>query len=471
MESRPPTPDKTPAQKSLPRVLGLFDAMALVVGSIIGSGVFLKASVVARELNSFGLIVSIWVVIGLVTLCGSLALAELGAALPHAGGPYVYLREAYGRLPAFLWGWTEFWVVRTGSLGALACATVIYFNEVVALPAWTHGPAAIALIMLLTMLNRRSTRWGATLQNVTTVIKVGFLLALISLPLLLSKANTANLTPMWPSQMDLGIWRALGVAAVAVLWPYDGWINLAPLAEEVRHPQRNIPAALALGMALVVLLYVSANTAYHLVLPMSQVANSGAVASDTFYVLLGNIGIPLAAMGVMCSTFGATQSNMLTGPRIYFAMARDGLVPRRLAHVHSQYATPANAVLVQGVWAAVLLAAAYQWKTRPIDAFDALTDFVIFGGSVFYAMAVAAVFVLRFRMPDLPRPYRTWGYPWTPALYLLAFAAALVSMLIDKWQQTAAGSIIILAGVGYFYWFEWRRRGRPGGPTHFLPVA
>jgi APA family basic amino acid/polyamine antiporter len=380
--------------------------------------------------------------------------------LPHAGGPYVYLRAAYGRLPAFLWGWTELTVIRTGSLGALASATVIYLNEILPLPPGTQGLVAIGLIVLLTWLNWRSTRWGVTLQNLTVVIKVGFLVALITLPFVMGKANVANCEPWWPARLDVTFWRAIGVAAVAVLWPYDGWINIGPLAEEVHEPQRNVPIALALGMTVIIAVYVGANAVYHLVLPMADVQASQAVASDVFVTMFGRIGAPLAALGVMCSTFGATQSNLLAGPRIYFAMARDGVLPAWLSQVHSANETPGNAVLIQGVWGSLLVGAAYALTARPIDAFDALTDFVIFGGSLFYAMAVAAVFVLRFRHPEWPRPYRTWGYPWTPALYLLAFAGALTSMLIDKWRQTSAGSLLILAGVAYFYWRTWRSADR-----------
>jgi APA family basic amino acid/polyamine antiporter len=457
--------DTPSSPEKLPAVLGLFDAIAIVVGSIIGSGVFLKASTVARDLGYFGPIMILWVGIGLVTLCGSLALAELAAMLPHAGGPYVYLRAAFGRLPAFLWGWTEFWVVRSGSLGALSSATVIYLNELLPIPKSLHGPTAIALILFLTLLNWRSTRWGAKLQSTTAVIKLGFILVLVSLPILLSRNDSANLAPLWPEETGVSFWRAIGVAAIAILWPYDGWINIGPLAEEIRNPQRNVPLALAIGMAIIILVYTAANATYHLVLPMYQIAESNAVVSDVFTTLLGRVGAPLAALGVMCSTFGATQSNLLTGPRIYFAMARDGLLPHQLARVHTSYGTPANAVLIQGAWASLLVIAAYAWKSEPIEAFDALTDFVIFGGSLFYALAVASVFVLRVRQPHLPRPYRTWGYPWTPALYLLAFAAALTSMLIDKWQQTAAGSILILAGVAYYHWQERRiaRRLRGNG--------
>jgi APA family basic amino acid/polyamine antiporter len=353
-------------QAKLPRVLGLFDAVAIVVGSIIGSGVFLKASVVASELHAFGPIISVWIVLGLVTLCGSLALAELAAMSPKAGGPYVYLSEAYGRLPAFLWGWTEFWVVRTGSLGALASATVIYLNaslrDVYPLSRPMQGAIAIGLILFLTIVNFRSTRWGATVQNVTVVIKVGFLAALIVLPFVLGATRGGNLAPIWPAETSTSFWRAIGVAAIAVLWPYDGWINIAPVAEEIRQPQRNIPVALTVGMIIVILIYVSANTVYHLVLPMDAVANSEAVASDVFSVLFGSRGAQLAALGVMCSTFGATQSNLLTGPRIYFAMARDGLLPAKLSEVHAKHETPGNAVVAQSLWASVLIVVAYTWK-------------------------------------------------------------------------------------------------------------
>jgi basic amino acid/polyamine antiporter, APA family len=439
-------------RRSLPAVLSLFDAVAIVVGSIIGSGVFMKASVVARELESFGPIVLTWAGIGIVTLCGSLALAELAAMMPHAGGPYVYLREAYGRLPAFLWGWTEFWIIRTGSLGALATATIIYLDQVVPIPEAVEGLTAVGLILLLTLVNWRSTRWGANVQSFTTVVKLGFLAVLISLPFWLGKADTANLAPIWPEATGFDFWRSVGMAAIAVMWAYDGWINIAPVAEDIRNPQRNIPLALTFGMIIIVLTYIGANTAYHLVLSMDQVASSDAVASDTFYVLLGRVGIPLAALGVMCSTFGATQSSMLVGPRIYFAMARDDLLPRRLSNVHVVYATPGNAVLLQGAWACLLVFAAYAGTENPAAAFDILTNFVIFGGSVFYAMAVASVFVLRFKRPDWPRPYRTLGYPWTPSIYLLAFVAVLASLLVDNWQPSLAGGGLIAAGAVYYAW-------------------
>lgn len=457
------------AQHTLPRVLGPFDAVAVVVGSIIGSGVFLKASKVAAELHSFGPIVSVWIVVGVLTLCGALALAELAAMLPHAGGPYVYLREAFGPLPAFLWGWTEFWIIRTGSIGALACATVIYLNELVPMPRLTQAVWAIEIVVGLSAINVFSTRWGAAVQNLATAAKVSFLIVIIVVPFFLQEAHESNLEPVWPGTISTNFWRAMGVAMIAVLWPYDGWINIAPVAEEIRNPQRNVPLGLIIGMLVVIVVYVGANTSYHLVLSMDEVIASKAVASSAcqqMFRSVGDYGGTLAAVGVMCSTFGAVNSNMLTGPRIYFAMARDGLLPEKIRHVHAIHRTPANAIVIQAAWTVVLLVGAYVWKSAPTDdprdAFDALTDFVIFGGSIFYAMAVGAVFVLRRTHPEWPRPYRTWGYPVTPLLYLMMFAAALVSMLLDKPLQTAAGTILILSGVLYYGWTT-RRNGRQLG--------
>ncbi len=486
-ETNPPLPADP---HSLPRVLTRFDAITVVVGSIIGSGIFLKASTVATGLGSFIPIMSIWIIVGLVTLCGALALAELAAMLPQAGGPYVYLREAYGRLPAFLWGWTEFWIIRTGSLGALACASVIYGDillqamksggllpemmaRLVPLSHTSQAGVALLLTAIVSVINIVGTRWAARVQNVTSVIKVGFLVFLIVAPFVLFKADVNNLQPLWPKSVSLSFWQAMGVAMIAVFWPYDGWINIGPVAEEIQEPQKNVPFALTVGMLIVIVVYLGANISYHLVLPMPSVANSKGVASDVTQALLGPMGVWFAALFVMCSAFGALNSNLLAGPRIYFAMARDGLFPAIIRQVHPRFQTPAYAILAQMSWSLVLIVAAYAWTapTAPDpaaklvanlsapaiqqnpagDAFDALTDFVIFGGSIFYALAVGAVFVLRRTRPDLPRPYKTWGYPLTPAFYLLVFAAVLISMLWGKPLQTIAGSALILAGVIVYF--------------------
>lgn len=467
--------------QTLPRVLGLFDAVCIVVGSIIGSGIFLKVSSVDRALAPYGFlaIMGIWLFVGLVTLCGALALAELGAMFPQAGGPYLYLREAYGRLPAFLWGWTEFWVVRTGSVGALACATVLYFHQLVELPPWGQTLLAIGIVVGLSLINLFSTRWGAGVQGAATVAKVSFLAGLIVLPFLLRRIDPAHLQPLlsWNDAQPslLSFWKAIGIAMVAVLWPYDGWINLGPVAEDIREPQRNVPRGLGIGLGIVILVYLGANVSYHLTLTMSHLSQSSTVAADVFQVLFGPVGAQIAALGVMCSTFGATNSNMITGPRIYLAIARDGLVPRWLHRIHPVYHTPANAIVAQAVWTVLLIVLFSVWKpsepqptpstnvARTVNhtisephsvqmkrAFDNLTDSVICAGLLFYGLTVSAVYVLRRTRPDAERPYKTWGYPLTPALLLLAYAGAFVSLLIDQPWQTFSVLVLIASGVVYY---------------------
>lgn len=453
--------------KALPRVLGIWDAVALVVGGVIGSGIFVKEASLAQNVGSFGPIISVWIVMGIVTCCGALALAELAALLPEAGGPYVYLREAYGRLPAFLWGWTEFWIIRTSSLASLACATAIYLGVLIPVSIGQQTAIAAGVMVTLAWVNARGIRWGSRVQKVTTCIKVGFLLGIILLPWVLGKADISRLEPWSPAELNINFVKVIGLAMISVLWPYDGWTNIGSVAEEIREPQRNVPIALGLGMLAVTTIYVLATFSYHLVLPFDEIAKSQRVAADTCQALLGPIGAKIAAVGVMVSTLGACNSNLIAGPRIYFAVARDGMLPAFVSRIRPGAGTPANAIWMQTVWALVLLTGVYLWVTRPVhgssdghsgnlrDVFDELTDFVIFGGQLFYALAVGAVFVLRRKYPDRPRPYRTWGYPVTPLIYLMAFAAAIVSLLLGKPVQTLAGSVLIVAGVGY-YWVRNR---------------
>ena len=489
----------------LPRVLGLFHATMIVVGSIIGSGIFLKISAVDSALQPYGFlsIIGTWLFVGLITLCGSLALAELGAMFPHAGGPYLYIREAFGKLPAFLWGWTEFWVIRTGSVGALACATVLYMNKL--FPMSPIGQTAVALMIIigLSAINLVSTKAGAGVQSIATVTKVGFLAGLIILPFVFRAVDTANLRPLWEMPAGPGatssFWKAIGIAMVAVMWPYDGWINLGPVAEDIRDPKRNVPRAMAIGIGGVMVIYLGANFSYHLVLPMSHLAQSGTVAADVFQKMFGPVGAQVAAVGVMISTFGATNSNMITGPRIYLAIARDGLVPSSLQRIHPRFLTPANTIMIQAVWAVTLVLLFSVWgqhaptqsstvttvatgssivgtdaadaadrsatvppapsvsltlgeqhSQRMKGAFDHLTNSVVCAGLIFYGMAVAAVYVLRWKRPDIHRPYRTWGYPITPALLLLAYFGAFISLLNEQLAQTMSVLVLIGAGIAYF---------------------
>jgi amino acid transporter len=471
----PPAAASKPVEV-LPRVLGPFDAVTLVVGSIIGSGIFLKVSNIDNLVPSFGTIMLVWVVGGIATLCGSLSLGELAAMLPQAGGPYVYLREAYGRVTAFLWGWAEFSIIRTGSLGSLACGTVIYLNKTLAsaeetgllpgfladfvpLPHWGQGLATVLAVLVLTWINAIGIRAAARTQNITTVIKVGFLLVLMLSPLAFGQWSVSNLQPIAPPEISLDLFKAFGLAMVAVFWPYDGWINIGPVAEEIREPQRNVPLGLGLGVLVVTLVYCGANIGYHLCLPLSQTRASEAVAADVFAKVLGPYGVPLAAAGVMISMFGALNSNLLAGPRIYFAMARDRLFPRAIGQVHPRFRTPLNAILAQSGWSITQILFVFSIVDQPRDAFNTLTDFVVLGGTIFYALVVAAVIVLRFKLPNLERPYRVWFYPLTPILYLLVAALVVGSMVlaafgekpsyVDVFQIPAVAGLMIVGLVLY----------------------
>jgi APA family basic amino acid/polyamine antiporter len=484
--SQPTAPGQKPVDV-LPRVLGPFDAVTIVVGSIIGSGIFLKVANIDNLVPSFGAIMAVWIVGGIATLCGSLALAELAAMLPHAGGPYVYLREAYGRRIAFLWGWAEFSIVRTGSLGSLACGTVIYFTKFLesmkdngALPQFlanqlplTHiGQAAITVVAVLslTLINIVGTRWAARTQNLTTIIKLSFLVMLMLGPLVFGKWDVSNLQPIAPPEFSFDLFKAFGLAMVAVFWPYDGWINIGPVAEEVREPHRNVPLGLGLGVLIVMLVYCGANVGYHLCLPLSATKTSATIAADVFETILGRFGVPLAAAGVMISMFGALNSNLMAGPRIYFAMARDGLFPSAIRHVHPRFQTPANAILAQSAWSIIQIAIAFTVAANPKGAFDVLTDFVVLGGTVFYALVVAAVIILRFRMPSAERPYRTWAYPLTPLIYLATALLVVGSMFFEsfasdagpeKRYQIPAFLALMVVGLGLYALF--RRLERPAG--------
>ena len=458
-------PELQPTDGVLPRLLGPVDAIAVVVGSIIGSGIFLKVDTVARELGSFGPIIAVWAIAGLAALCGALALAELAAMLPQAGGPYVYLREAYGRPVAFLWGWTEFAIVRTGSLGSLACGTVIYLNrflesieangtapdwlaEITPLSHVAQAGLAILAVVSLSVVNVLGTRYSARTQNITTVIKVGFLLLIMLGPLLLGKANVANLAPSAGTAPTWGqIFAGVGPALIAVYWAYDGWINIGPVAEEIRQPQRNVPLGLAGGMLLVVSVYVGANIGYFLLMPIAHVAQTSTVAADACGILLGKVGVTLAAAGVMISTFGALNSNLLAGPRIYFAMARDRLFPAAIRKVHPRFQTPANAIIVQSVWSVLQILVVAAITSNPKAAFDSLTDFVVVGGTLFYGATVAAVYVLRRKRPEEARPYRTWGYPLTPMFYLSV--SAIVLATTSAQQIAAVAGLLAIGGVIY----------------------
>ncbi len=425
----------SPHEHQLLRALGLGVAIAIVVGNVIGAGIFAKPGPIAAAAGSFPLIMAGWVSGGTICLFGALCFAELAAMLPRAGGMYVFLREAYGKPIGFLFGFNEYVFGRTATNGALA----VFFAGLscgFATNAWILAGVACLTILLLTTINIIGVVWGGHVQSLTTIVKAGFLALIALLPFLFLGLDShivqwSNyLTTVVPEKKSLA--EQFAAVLLAVMWAYNGWHDVAPVAEEVHHPQRNIPLALIGGTLLLMLLYVSVNVAYHGVLSMSQIAGApGQTAQLTIQRTLQPLGSAWGEWGAyaitavtMCSVFGALNCNLMMGPRVAFAMARDGIFWRPLARVHPTFRTPAVSLVCQASMScALVVVGTYLILNAPgligeKDLFGLLTDFVVYSANIFYALCVLAVYVLRFRHPDWERPYRTWGYPLVPGLYL-----------------------------------------------------
>lgn len=488
------------AESGLVRALGPSMATAVVVGTVVGSGIFKKPQAIAEHVPNFGLAAMLWVLGGVLVLLGALAYAEVAVLLPRAGGNYVFLREAYGRLAGFLWGWVDFCIIRSASLAALATIFTESlhdilrnpaFQQAVGLPSGTHlgfwpqRLMTVSVLAVLAWVNIRGVRWGGLVQLLITIAKVGSLLAIAVLPFLVLadwlsapvQPDFGNLRPIWPDdwrQVSLG---GLGSAFLGVLWAFHGWQNISPVAEEVRRPQRNLPLALLGGVAIIIALYLSANLAYSLAIPAEQMAKlkQTSVATEFGLRLLGPLGAAAASAAVMASVFGALNGNLLVGPRLLFAMGDDGLAPRALGVVHSRYRTPALAITVLAAWSAlqivtVALLTWFGWLQESKSHFDRLTDFAMFGAVVFETLAVLSIFVFRRRRPEAERPYRCPGYPLVPALYAIlpAFIAINMFMREETIVEAMAGIGFVALGTAvYGILGLGRRKSATVKPVHF----
>jgi APA family basic amino acid/polyamine antiporter len=457
------SPFDPPAQKhhQLEKVLGLFSVIAIVVGEVIGSGIFFKPQQVAQYTEGFvGLILSLWILCGLVNLCGALAMAELSAMFPHAGGTYVFLRETYGRLWSFLWAWAEFWVIRSGAIAALAVYMAISLEKILADSGWPdvrghQKSIAVGAIASLGLISILGTRWGGAVQNVATVIKAGFVAFLALLPFIAIRSEPFELGALWPGRVDHGLVIGIGSALAAIMWAYDGWGNVTVVAEEVHNARRNVPLALIIGVIILILLYTGANLAYHLTLPSSVIIAEVCPAIAVCERLLPGFGAKLMQAMLMVSLFGALSANILVGPRVLFAVARDHPFLSRFSRIHPTTRTPAWAIASMCTWSSTLiLLGGLSWDPN-VQLFDILTEWTVFGGSIFYFSAVVAVFILRARRPDAERPYRTWGYPLTPAVFLGFYVFLLASMYWARPMDRMIGlGLIALGAIAYFLWGE-----------------
>lgn len=439
----------TERAERLPRRLGVWSAAAILVGSTIGSGIFRVPSVVAGDVGTIGSIALLWILGGLVALVGALTIAELAVMFPRSGGIYVFLREAYGPLPAFLFGWTELIVIRPSALGAIAMLFAEYVEEFVPMSGTGVRFVAAAAILVLAAANIRSVNWGAVVQNLSTIAKVAALVGLAALAFILGDASLGAFGQ--PAEFEPRSWGGFGVALIAVLWAYDGWADLTFMGGEVRDPGRTLPRALLGGTLAIIAIYLVVNAAYLFVLTVDDMSGRPLVAADAARRIFGDGGAAVVAAMVMMSAFGALNGATMTGPRIFFAMADDGLFFRPIARVHPTYQTP---------WAAIGLAAALGIAYVSVRTFEQLADSFILGIWPFYALAVGAVFRLRRTRPDLPRPYRTVGYPWVPLLFLIASVAILLNAVVEQPTSTLFGFGLILLGVPVYYGWRTISSGR-----------
>lgn len=458
----------------LERRLGLFDSTMIMIGIVIGSGIFLTSGLIARALPSAPLLLLAWIVGGLLTLAGALTYAELGAAFPQAGGQYVYLREAYGPMAGFLFGWISFLVYMTGGTTALALAFSEYlgffFPELgpqaslikISLPIFGQNASftlsaghiiAILIILLLSGVNYVGVALGKLVQNIITVIKLLTMGGLIVLGFTLGRGRpidwTLNPGGFSCTQLLVGF----GVALVAVSFAFDGWNNVNFVAGEIRNPQRNLPRALILGSLTITGLYALINIVYLYALPIPEMSGVMRIAEKATGSLFGTSTSAVISAMVLVSVFGALNGSILVGPRIYYAMSRDGLFFKKAAVVHPRFRTPGFSILIQAIWASILALA---------GSFEQIFTFSMFMAIVFWIAATAAVFTLRRKRPALNRPYKTWGYPVVPALFILASAGILLNTLLESPVEALAG--IALTGLGVPVYFAWRRRNFKGVP-------
>jgi len=456
-------PASATSSPHLQRVLGVWSAASIVIGTVIGSGVFLVPTSMITKLGSVKMLFVVWVVAGLLSLFGALTYAELAAAMPEAGGEYVYLNAAYGPFWGYLYGWTQFSVAKSGSIATLAAGFYTYltvFLPILAQPVlitpYMIGPnhtrfeihygqlVAIGVILVLAGVNYVGVRVGGDLQVIVTGVKVLLICGIIAIGLFSGQGDFSHLGQHIPS---VGGIAGFVAAMVSALWAYDGWNNVSMVSSEIREPGRNLPRALIMGTLAVIAIYLLINVAYFYVLTPAEVAGSERLAANMMSHLYGHTAAAAVSVAVLISIFAALNGSILSGSRVPYAMARDGLFFKAAAKVHPKYFTPGNSVIMLCLWSSVVVLSGW---------FDDLYNFVIFGSWILYLMTAVSVFVLRRKQPNLVRPYRTLGYPVVPVLFVAAAAFLLFNTLLNRPRESLMGLVLMALGVPLYYY--WKRR-------------
>lgn len=464
-----------PGTKNLLQKLGLFTAITITIGSMIGSGIFKKSAPMSVELGAPGIIMAIWVIAGLVTLIGALTNSEVAGLLPRAGGQYVYFREMYGKFTGYLYGWSIFSVIQTGSIAAIAYIFSNYckyfFPDLHLSQGWEPWgfsiPIAgvnvldlyplkdfglklmtISLIMFLSIVNYFGVVFGGMVNNIFTTLKSAAIAFIVIFAFFVGHGNSANFSPLLNNSFSYPSGSLLGgiiLALSAAFWAYDGWNNITYLGAEIKQPQKNIPRALLFGVGFVIIVYTVVNLAYFYILPVGVVAKSNLLASDVMTSIVGNWGGAFVAVAVMISTFGTTNGTILSSARVYYAMAKDRLFFRKLEDVHHKYRTPGASILVQGMWASMI---------AMTGTFDQITDMLIFVSWIFYGLGAFGVIVLRIKMPHAERPYKVFGYPVLPIIFVLFSAFFVIFSLIENVRNAVFGLILVVIGIPLYFYFR-----------------
>ena len=435
-------------QPKLKRVLSLLDATMINAGGIIGSGIFMVPATVAMFTGSASLFFMVWIAGGIVSLFGALSVAELGAAMPRAGGQYVYLSEAYGPVWGYLYGWSAVAVINTASIAAVGVAFSEYLRFFFPITDISIKGIAVATIVLLTIINILDVKSGARFQNVFTISKLGAIFGIIILGLVMEGGSNQNLSPFFSDQSFTELVGPLGLAMVSVLWTFDGWIFITYVAGEVKNPGRNIPLSLIFCMLIVVTIYLLLNYVLIYTLGFTGMNGSDLVVSDAASVFLGNKGAAIVTLIILISLIGANNGFVLTSARINYAMAKDKLFFYQASQIHPRFKSPSNALIIQCVWASLLTFT---------GTFNQLITYIIFASWIFYGMSAGAVIILRNKKPDMERPYKTPLYPWIPIIFILFAIFLTINTIIEAPRDAAIGAGIILAGLPMYYY--WKNNG------------
>ncbi len=454
----------------LEKKLSLFDSTAIIIGSMIGSGIFIVSAEIARQVQTPGMLMLAWIVTGVITIFGALSYGELAAAMPKAGGQYVYLKESYGPLYGFLYGWSSFGVIQTGTIAAVAMAfakfTGVFYPEVLAadhvvlnlgfLTINTQQLLAVSLIIFLTLYNYKGVKAGAVLQNIFTVTKVFALLLLVVLGLYFGfhgMGNWNNFKPVFPDVITLATIGVFGAAMTGSLFSADAWNNVTFTAGEIKNPQRNLPLSLFIGTTTVIFLYLLANLAYLYVLPIEKIqgAENDRVATLLMQTILGAKGKFFMAAMVMISTFGCLNGVIFTSARVYYAMAKDGFFLKAATKLN-KHDVPANSLLMQCVWSCLLCFS---------GTYGQLLNYIMFVVMLFYVLTITGLFVLRVKRPEMVRPYKAIGYPVLPAIYILLALLVSTVMMIYQTGDSLRGLVIVLIGIPVYYLFSKNSKQKP----------